>query len=441
MVKKLRLILKQNTFAVGAILLSVLLAFVALTVMMQAESPKSLTNLSATDRLILTTQQKLDADPKNPDRYVALCNLYLQKIRETAETELYSKCSSLLDKAATIDANNSDVVATRAMVAYGQHDFKAGLTLAQKALQLNPDKVSHYGLVGDGQIELGQYEEATESIQTMVNKKPELSAYNRVAYIRELYGDIDGAKTALATAVTSGSSFAENVAYSQTELAKLQMRTDLDKAKKSYEQALQVDPRYSPAVEGLGKIAFAKGDYDAAQKYFQQALDILPLAQYATDLGDVFTRQGNDTKAQQQYLLALLALNESAKGGVNVDYEQSVYLSQRGNEPAKAVALARKVLAARPNIFSADALAWALFHDGKYEEAQDNINSALRLGENEPVILYHAGRIAEKLGQREQAIRYLNKAKRYDNHFLDSHFSLLDFNDNEAALKRLAEGR
>ncbi len=76
----------------------------------------------------------------------------------------------------------------------------------------------------------------------MVTKKPELSSFNRVAYIREIYGDIDGAKAALVSAISAGSSFSENVAYSQVELGKLYMRNDLAKAQSSFEEALQTYP-------------------------------------------------------------------------------------------------------------------------------------------------------------------------------------------------------
>jgi tetratricopeptide (TPR) repeat protein len=417
----------------------VLLTGAALGITNRSDSTKPQSRLTATDRLIQTAQKKLNDDPKNPDRYSRLCQLYLQKIRETADTGLYAKCDMLLEKATAIDANNGEVVAGRASVAYGKHSFKEGLAFAQQALRLNPDLAAYYGLQGDGQLELGQYEEAVKSFQAMVDKKPELSAYNRVAYIRELYGDIEGAKTALKSAVEAGSSFSENVAYSQTELAKLQMRTDLTEAEKTYRQALETYPDYPAALEGLGKIAFARQDYHNARKYFQQAFDALPLAQYATALGETFTMSGSAQKANQQYLLAEIALDKSSAGNVNNDYEKSILLSQRKKNTAAAVELAQKAVAARPNIFSADALAWALYHEEKYAEAQKHINEALRLGEHEPAILYHAGMVAEKLGQREQAKAYLSKAAQHDNNFLDSHFSLLDHQERNRALERLAK--
>ncbi len=58
------------------------------------------------------------------------------------------------------------------------------------------------------------------------------------------------------------------------ELGKLYIRHDLDKAGRAYQEALQTYPDYSPASEGLGKVAFARKDYTKAEKHFQEAFDI-----------------------------------------------------------------------------------------------------------------------------------------------------------------------
>ncbi|MBA3758003.1 tetratricopeptide repeat protein [Candidatus Saccharibacteria bacterium] len=404
----------------------------------RSNNPNSSTRpYSNTDQLIQIGRSRLAADPGNPSRYVSLCQLYLQKVRENADTSLYEKCDSLLGKATGLDTANADIAATQASVAYGRHSFREGLELSKKALQLNPLPVAYWGLVGDGQIELGQYNEAVQSFQTMVDKKPELSSFNRVAYVREVYGDIAGAKSALGAAISAGSSFPENVAFSQVELGKLHARSDLDKAERTYKEALQTYPSYPPALEGLGRVAFARGDHKEAIKYFSQAFEILPLAQYVSALGDVYTGKGDKKKASQQYFLAQLAFDKSSSGGVNNDFELSTFLSERNKDPKKSLELAQAAFAVRPNIFSADALSWAHYRLGNYTEAQAASREAMKLGEHQAVVLYHAGMIADKLGQKEQADKYLKKAFGLDKYFLESHFSILDRQVAKEALERL----
>ncbi len=394
-------------------------------------------SLSLIDKSIATTESQLSADPNNINLLVTLCQNYLQKVRETADTEYYKKCDDLLARAVAIEPSNDQVYAAQSALAYGRHNFPAGLELAKKAVALNPNVVTYYGLLGDGQIELGQYPEAVASFQTMVDRRPDLSSYNRVAYIRELYGDIEGAKSALRSAIGAGSSYPENVAFSQVELGKLHARTDLTQAEQMFNQALLTQKDFPPALEGLGRVAFARNDYKKAIQHFQQAFDDLPLAQYSTALGDTYSAMGNKTKADQQYYLAQLAFDQSSASGVNNDYELSTYLSERGRDTTKALELAKKSLSARPNVFSSDAMAWGLYNSRNYPEAQAQINQALKPGLKVPIVYFHAGMIASKLGQNEQAREHLKTALELDKYLLESHFSLLDRKAATAELERL----
>ncbi len=389
------------------------------------------------DKSIATTENKLSTDPNNINLLVTLCQNYLQKVRETADTEYYNNCDDLLARAVALEPNNDQVIAAQSALAYGRHNFPAGLELARKAVALNPNKIAYYGLLGDGQIELGLYAEAVSSFQTMVDKRPDLSSYNRVAYLRELYGDVEGAKSALRSAISSGSSYPENVAFSQVELGKLYARTDLTQAEQMFNQALNTYKDFPPALEGLGRVAFARNDYKKAFQHFQQAFDDLPLAQYSTALGDTYSAMGNKAKANQQYYLAQLAFDQSSASGVNNDYEVSTYLSERGRDNARALDLAKKSLSARPNVFSSDAMAWALYNSSNYPEAQVRIDEALKPGLKVPIVYFHAGMIASKLGQNEKAREYLKTALELDNYLLESHFSLLDRKAATTALEKL----
>ncbi|MDQ2973681.1 MAG: tetratricopeptide repeat protein [bacterium] len=429
----------KKTLYLIAVLVSLLLTATTLYIINRDKSRTNTVSeqLSTIDKSIATTESKLSADPNNINLLVTLCQNYLQKVRETADTEYYSKCDVLLARASAIDPSSDQIIAAESALAYGRHNFIGGLELAKKAVALNSNKVSYYGLLGDGQLELGQYTEAISSFQTMVDGRPDLSSYNRVAYLRELYGDIEGAKSALRSAISAGSSYPENVAFSQVELGKLYARTDLNEAEQMFNQALYTYKDFPPALEGLGKVAFARNDYNKALKHFQQAFDDLPIAQYSSALGDTYSAMGDVAKAGQQYYLAQLAFDQSTASGVNNDYELSAYLSTRGKDTAKALDLAKKSLSVRPNIFSYDAVAWALYNSGNYPDAQAQINEALKTGLRVPIVYFHAGMIADKMGQTQQAIEYIETAFELDNYLLESHFSLLDRNTATVTLERI----
>ncbi len=146
MLEKFRTEIFKNRFVVLAIFISGTLTIIALIIAMPAKPRHAPSVSNATDRLIQVAQVRLNKDQKNPKRQVALCQLYLQKIRETAQNGLYSKCTELLDTANSIEPNNSEVIATQASVSYGKHSFKEGLTYIEKAIQINSKLAIYYGL-------------------------------------------------------------------------------------------------------------------------------------------------------------------------------------------------------------------------------------------------------------------------------------------------------
>ena len=58
----------------------------------------------------------------------------------------------------------------------------------------------------------------------------------------------------------------------------------------------------------------------------------------------------------------------------------------------------------------ADALAWALYANGRYREAAAASEHALRLGTRNALFLFHAGMINLRLGNRDAAERVLRDA-------------------------------
>ena len=58
-------------------------------------------------------------------------------------------------------------------------------------------------------------------------------------------------------------------------------------------------------------------------------------------------------------------------------------------------------------MYGSDTLAWALFKNGRAAEAGRAIDQALRLGTRDPILLYHAGLISQRLGDFAPARDFL----------------------------------
>ena len=67
----------------------------------------------------------------------------------------------------------------------------------------------------------GRYGAAIATVQRMVDLRPDLASYSRVAYLRELHGDIAGAIDAMQLAVSAAGPATENTEYVRVQLGNL----------------------------------------------------------------------------------------------------------------------------------------------------------------------------------------------------------------------------
>lgn len=388
---------------------------------------------AATDRLIDTLQTRLKSAPNDQAAYSQLGLAYLQKARETGDPTLYQKAGGVLNKALELQSDDYVAVSASGALALARHQFAEALRRGEQARQINPDRTYAYGVIGDAQIELGRYDEAVATLQTMVDLRPDLSSYSRISYLRELYGDMSGAVDLMQRAVDGGGPQPENSAWTRTQLGNLHFNTgDLKNAEIEYQRTLNGLPNYVYALAGLGRVRFAQGRTDEAIALLTQATQAMPLPEFVIALGDIYQATGKVQIAQQQYQLvgAIQQLYEA--NGVDLDLEIALFNADHDRDLAKTVEQARAGYARRPGIYAADVLAWALYKAGETEEARQYSNEALRLGTRDALKYFHAGLIARQLGDTTQAKQYLAEALS-----LNPHFSILYAADAQAALSEL----
>ena len=70
-----------------------------------------------------------------------------------------------------------------------RHQFRDALAWGKRAKALAPSNSYVYDVITDAHVELGEYEQAIESLQHMMDIRPDLRSYSRVSYLRELTGD------------------------------------------------------------------------------------------------------------------------------------------------------------------------------------------------------------------------------------------------------------
>jgi tetratricopeptide (TPR) repeat protein len=267
----------------------------------------------------------------------------------------------------------------------------------------------------------------------MVDLRPDISSYSRISYLRELHGDTEGALEMMQLAVDSGTPNSENTAWVRTQLANLYFNSgDLQSAELEYQRTLQNRPDYVYALAGLGRVRAAQEEMDEAIKLLNQAVGIMPIPEFVITLGDLHHVIGQEEKANQQYQLLSTIEKLQRANGVDMDMEIALFNADHDRNLEETMALARKAYANRPSIHGADALAWALYKTGNYEEAQMYSEEALRLGTEDSLKLFHAGMITLKLGDKPQAREYLEQALA-----INPYFSILHADEARTTLNTL----
>jgi tetratricopeptide (TPR) repeat protein len=388
---------------------------------------------TSTDAQIQILQTRLRSHPDDGQAYTQLGLLYLQKARETGDPTYYQKTEEALDKALASQPDDYVSISASGALALARHQFHSALESGEKARQLNPDRPYAYGVIADAQIELGQYSEAVETLQAMVNLRPDMSSYSRISYIRELHGDIHGSMDMMQRAVDSGTSNLEGTAWVRTQLGNLYFNTgNLHQAEAEYQRTLQDRPNYVYAIAGLGRVQAAQGNPEEAIKLLEKAVAIMPMPEFVITLGDLYHTTGQREKASQQYKLVATIEKLYRANGVDMDMEIALFNADHDQNLPETLSLARKAYANRPSIHGADALAWALYKTGSYTEAQKYSQKALQLGTKDALKLFHAGMIALKLDDKASARKYLEQALT-----INPHFSILYADEARKTLETL----
>jgi len=322
-------------------------------------------------------EELLEIDKDNPNALLYLAEMYRVKGDKAASTEYLKKAFTNPDL--PIDSKVRILFPYLQQLVAGQQEQKEeAFTLAQLLIETHPSEPKAHAIYGDLLYQDKQYEDA-------------LNQYRQALEIDSSVFEIW-----------------QQIFFIQSEL---KQHEELEKTTQS---ALELFPN-QPLVylfNGIAKNYLKK--YSEAVEILKvgepMVVDNPPLkAQMLSTLGEAY----NDLK---QYAESDSAFESALQFDPNNAYTMnnySYYLSLRGENLERARELSKKSNELVPdNDAFQDTYAWILYKMGKYNEAREWMEKALKNGgDQSPVILEHYGDILFKMGEVDKAVGYWEKAK------------------------------
>jgi tetratricopeptide (TPR) repeat protein len=358
-------------------------------------------------------QRLIDKNPKDFEAYNALALALSRRARETSDVNYYSQAEEAVEKSFVISPDNFDGARTHVWLLLGKHEFAAALAEAKKLNKRMPDDVMTYGFLTDANVELGNYADAEESAQMMLDLRPgNLPGITRAAYLRELFGDVDGSLQLMNMALQSTApTEVEDAAWIFSQMAHLEIsRGNTTQAEKYLQQALRLFPGYHYALGNLAKVRIQQKRYSDAIGLLQQRYAAAPHAENLFDLAEALQLDGQTEAATKAFAeFEQKSLMESNRGD-NSNRELIFYYADYAKQPAKALEVGKREFSCRHDVYTVDAYAWALHVNGKNQEARKQIESALSVGVRDAKLFRHAGEIVLAMGDHVAAQKYLQLA-------------------------------
>jgi tetratricopeptide (TPR) repeat protein len=352
---------------------------------------------SPAEERIIAAQRRIASKPDSYEAYNELALALARRARETGDPVYYDRAEEAIGRSLELSSSNLDAQKMRVWVLLGKHQFAAALKAARSLNRQVPDDLQVYGFLTDALVELGNYKEAEEACQWMLDLRPgNVPAFTRAAYLRELFGDIEGSIELMTAAYQrTQPSEVEDRAWILTQLGHLELSAGrVENADRLLQEALSIFPGYHYALANLAKVRSAQNRHTEAADLLKRRYEAASHPENLYDLAEALERAGRKSDARAAYAdFEKRALRE-AEGWDNANRELVFYYANYARQPEQALRIARMELERRQDIYTLDAYAWALHVSKEHRKAREVMDRALAVGIKDPAILSRARTIA-----------------------------------------------
>jgi tetratricopeptide (TPR) repeat protein len=273
-----------------------------------------------------------------------------------------------------------------------EHRFAEALGVSRSLESLDPDRLSYRAMSGEIAVELGRYDEARATFDSLRRDAGNLSVAPRLARWEEIEGHPERARSLLHHAIAAAGLRpdlpAEQRAWFWLRLGDLDLRMGQpDSAARDYAAGMQQHPGDYRILAAMARLAAVRHDWQSAIDYGNRAIAVsLDPATFGT-ISDSYLALGDTAKAREFEHGMEVAVSHQP-GAYHRAW--SLFLLDHSRRVPEVLRKARIELHTRRDIYGYDVLAWALYRSGRYAEAKRAMAVALGQGTRDPLLFYHA---------------------------------------------------
>jgi tetratricopeptide (TPR) repeat protein len=347
------------------------------------------------DRDIDFYSRRIVEDPESAiDRFV-LAKLLFARSRATGSASDIDHAERLVKESISERTQrNYSAFELLASLLMARHEFSAARAVALRADSLDPGNPSHLALLGEIELELGDYPSAAQHFAAIQYDGRNFTTGARLARWYELTGRIDVAREFLQRAIVKVDRRddlpREQAAWFYYRLGDLELRVgNVAAAESAFVSGLARNPDDVRVLGGLARAALARGAWREAADYGERATvnQLDPATLGVVSLA--YSHLGDSPQAAS-YARAMSVSALKQPGAIHRAW--GLFLLDHGTPADRADVLkrARKELHDRKDVYGHDLMAWALYRDGQVKKAREEMRLALSQHTQDVMLLEHA---------------------------------------------------
>jgi tetratricopeptide (TPR) repeat protein len=385
-----------------------------------APTGEPLDDATRRDADIALYESALKADPFSGTFRTRLAALYMDRARETGLEEDVLRAEQLARASlAARTQHNASAFATLATTLLAQHRFIDARDVARQLVAGEPGVGGHEALLGEIELELGDYAAADRRFGALGDSVRRLGIAPRAARWEEVNGRPGTARFLLEGAWREARTRDDlprmQVAWFALRLGDFERRQGRHAtAERILREGLALAPSDHRLLAELARVAADQGRWSDAIDLGERATAVTLDPSTLGLVSDAYAVVG-DSAASRRYAAAM----ETAVLGQQLPFHRawSLFLLDRHRQVPEVARRARSELRTRRDVYGYDLMAWALHQQGRAAEARAFSDSALMRGTRDAMLWYHAGMIARTTGDDARSCTLLSRALALNAHF------------------------